>query len=136
MGIHKQIFDWVNMTDKEIKTVYKKRRKNLETCHCPRCGEVLREVKMNCKYLPELKGKLLLKGGIMKDNKCPNCETDLMEFCFQDMIDVAKEKARVIVEKGKEKVKSLTSKKKSVTKKKTKKSDNKQPQVFIQESLF
>jgi hypothetical protein len=56
---------------------------------------------MDCKWFPEQKGELVAKGGIRKDHKCPNCETDLMEFCFQDMLDEAKAKAKDIIDKAK-----------------------------------
>lgn len=100
------------LTDKEIKKVYQKRRKLLKTGHCVCCGHKLTETRMNCEYFPERQGELISKGGIMKDYKCPRCETDLMEFCFKDMEEEAKSKAKKIVEKAKSK-----TKKKKCTKK-------------------
>lgn len=89
--------DVPNLTDKEIKRIYNKRRKVLQTGHCVRCLEKLTPTYMNCKWFPERKGELVATGGIRKDNKCPKCETDLMEFCFQDLFDEAKAKAKEII---------------------------------------
>jgi hypothetical protein len=107
------------MSDKDIKRVYEKRRKLLKTGHCVRCGHKLTETRMNCKGFPELKGQLIAKGGIMKNKKCPSCETDLMEFCFKDLMEEAKAKAKAIVDKAKAKPAKKTTKKKKRTKKKT-----------------
>lgn len=112
MPIYSQIVPWMNQTDKEIKRVYEKRRKLLKAGHCVRCGHKLSETRMDCKYFPERKGELIAKGGIMKDKKCPNCETDLMEFCFKDLMEEAKAKAKDIVKKAKAPVKKKCAKKK------------------------
>jgi hypothetical protein len=112
------------MDQKEKKKYYNKRRKLLKTGHCVRCGHKLTETRMNCKYFPERDGELIGKGGIMKDHKCPNCETDLMEFCFKDLMDEAKAKAKVIVKEAKDQVK------KKVTKKSCKKKTVKQESLF------
>lgn len=99
----------MNMSDKDIKRVYTKRRKLLKDGYCVRCGNKLSETRMHCKYFPERNGELISKGGIMKDNKCPRCKTDLMEFCFKDMLEEAKAKAKEI--KSKPKAKKKTKKK-------------------------
>jgi len=75
---------------------------------------------MNCKWFPELNGELVAKGGIMKDKKCPNCDLDLMEFCFQDLYDEAKAKAKDIVKDAKS---APVKKSKKVSKKKSKNPD-------------
>jgi len=62
-------------------------------------------------YFPERDGELIAKGGIMKNNKCPSCETDLLVFCFQDILDEANAKAKDIVEKAKESAKTIKNKK-------------------------
>lgn len=89
--------DMSNLTDKEIKRIYNKRRKTLKSGHCVRCLHKLTPTYMDCKYFPERKGELVAKGGIRQDKKCPNCETDLIEFCFQDLLDEAKAKAKEII---------------------------------------
>lgn len=111
------------LPDKDKKKYYNKRRKLLQTGHCVRCGHKLTKTVMNCKYFPEKDGELIAEGGIMKDHKCPNCKTDLMEFCFKDMMDTAKDKAKDIVAKAKEKTKKKTTKK-------CKKKTTKQSELF------
>jgi len=113
-----------NISDKDIKKMYNKRRKWLKKGNCPRCAENLEPVISNHSWFPEDKGTVLHKGGITKDNKCPNCETDLMEFCFQDMLDEAKAKAKEIVQQAKATSGSKKVTKKKVSKKKSKKNSS------------
>jgi len=94
--------NWVpNLNDKEIKRIYVKRRKTLKKGNCIRCGTNLTPVIFSCKWFPKRIGEVLTKGGITKEKKCPRCETDLMEFCFQDLLDEAKFKAKEIILKAK-----------------------------------
>ena len=39
----------------------------------------------------------MTNGGMTKDKKCPRCETDLIEFCFQDMYDEVESKVKEIL---------------------------------------
>ena len=58
---------------KDIKKIFLKRRKLLLTGHCVRCGEYLKDKKLK---------KII----------CPNCNTNLEEFCFdEDLNDRKKE---------------------------------------------
>jgi len=90
-----------NLTDKEIKRVYEKRRKLLQKGHCVRCGENLKPVIFDNPWFPERKGEVLHKGGITKKRQCPRCKTNLIKFCFGDLLDEAKAEAKEIVEKAK-----------------------------------
>jgi len=109
------------MEDKDIKKIYVKRRKLLKMGHCVRCAHKLTETRMHSKYFPERDGELIAKGGIMKDGKCPRCETDLMEFCFQDLYDEAKAKAKEIKQQAKDSIKPAKKTKKKCAKKVVKK---------------
>jgi len=126
------------LTDKEIKRIYVKRRHFLKSGHCVRCCQKLTETRKDCEWFPEQKGELIAKGGIMKDGKCPRCETDLIEFCFQDLlddanniIDKAKEKSKDIIEKA-----NLQAKEIKKIQKKTKKKSSKKSQNEVQDCMF
>jgi len=93
-----------NLEDKEIKRIYNKRRKILKTNHCPHCGNDLVRIVFNHRWFPKRKGEVLTEGGMTKEKKCPICETDLVEFCFQDMLDEVNAKVKKIMDiaKGKQ----------------------------------
>lgn len=95
-----------NLSDKEIKKIYKKRRQVLKRGYCFHCCHNLKPIVFESDWFPERKGEILSKGGITKDKRCPHCGTDLIEFCFQDLLDEARHKAKEIYkEKPKKKVK-------------------------------
>lgn len=53
------------MTQKEISRIYQKRRKTLSQGNCLRCGE------------------WIARKFIRLNSSCPNCDTNLEEFCFE-----------------------------------------------------
>ena len=75
-------------TSKEyVKKIYQYRRSMLRRGFCVRCGFKFTPTIFSCPYFPERKGELLAKNGINIDKSCPNCNTNMIEFCFQDIFD-------------------------------------------------
>lgn len=53
----------------------------------------------------------------MSNYKCPNCKTDILDFCFKDLEEEAKSKAKNITEKAKTKARDVITKAKHKAKK-------------------
>lgn len=96
------------ISEKETKTVCRLRQKLLQDGHCPRCGGQLAEVRHACEWFPEKIGELITKGiGVTEDGECPKCEINLIEFCFEDLLNKAKDKAKKTVDKARETAKVI-----------------------------